>query len=72
MYSVGLGVADGWVVILSCLSDSIIHELMDERVNELKQSQAQAQSADTASRRQTLVQMSSRYLPLQVLTLVKI
>ena len=29
-----LGVADGWVVILSCLSDSIIHELMDERVNE--------------------------------------
>ena len=29
-----LGVADGWVVILSCLSDSIIRELMDERVNE--------------------------------------
>ena len=29
-----LGVADGWAVILSCLSGSIIHELMDERVNE--------------------------------------
>ena len=28
--------ADGWVVILSCLSGSIIHELMDERVNELR------------------------------------
>ena len=36
-----LGVADGWVVILSCLSDSIIHELMDERVNELRVGPAQ-------------------------------
>ena len=29
-----LGVADGGVVILSRLSGSIIHELMDGRVNE--------------------------------------
>ena len=33
--------ADGWVVILSCLSGSIIHELMDERVNELRVGPAQ-------------------------------
>ena len=42
--SLVLGVADGWVVILSCLSDSIIHELMDERVNEpWLENQAQAE-----------------------------
>lgn len=34
LMSLVLGVADGWVVILSCLSGSIIRELMDERVNE--------------------------------------